>query len=324
MKQSLLIGLLLVLLLFGVPWLLAPREEADVPDEAEEFVGQRDEDTVITVWDGENTVTMTLAEYLPGVVRGEMPAAFAEEALKAQAVAERTYAYYRMHQQRKSAHPEADVCLSSTCCAAYLSEEEAAARWGEDFTAYEEKVRAAVRETDGQVVLYDSQPIMAVFHSSSVGHTARSGEVWAGDVPYLMSVTTPEGGQDVPNFYSVVTFSPAEFREIVCKAYPQAVFPEDPAAWITNMERTASDRVASVSIGGVTLAGTEVRSLLGLRSACFTEEYKDGNLVFHVSGYGHGVGMSQYGANVLAGEGKDYKEILQWYYTGVTIGGYTN
>ena len=324
MKQSLLIGLLLVLLLFGVPWLLAPQEESAAEEEPEAFAGQRDEDTSITVWDGEKLVTMTLAEYLPGVVRGEMPAAFEEEALKAQAVAERTYAYYRMHQQRKAAHPEADVCLSSTCCAAYLSEEEAAVKWGENFEAYEEKVQSAVRKTDGQVVLYESRPIMAVFHSSSVGHTARSGEVWAGDVPYLMSVTTPEGGQDVPNFYSVVTFSPAEFRELVLKTYPQASFPEDPAAWVTDMERTASDRVARVTIGGVTLAGTEVRGLLGLRSACFTEEYKDGALVFHVSGYGHGVGMSQYGANVLAGEGKDYKEILQWYYTGVTIDGYTN
>ena len=323
MGESILIGLMLLAVLFGAPWLRSVKQENSPPAEDAAQVGQKDSETTLTVWDGEKNVTMPLAEYLPGVVRGEMPAAFEMEALKAQAVAERTYAYYRKNQQRKSAHPEADVCLDSTCCAAYLSEEAAREKWGSDFAGFEEKIQQAVKETDGQVVLYDDQPIMAVFHSSSAGHTAGSGDVWAGDVPYLTSVTTPEGGADVPNFYSVVTFSPEEFKKTVSAAYPQADLTGEPTGWIKDMTRTASDRVASVTVGGVDISGTEMRMLLGLRSACFTQEYKDGKLVFRVTGYGHGVGMSQYGANVLAKEGKTYPEILQWYYTGTTVSGYT-
>ena len=324
MKKSFMVGLLLVLLLFGVPWLMAPRSDKEGQSTPqEEFQGQRDADTAITVWDGTQNVTMTLAEYLPGVLRGEMPAAFEVEALKAQAIAERTNVYYGLHQKRKAAHPEADVCMSAACCAAYLTADAAAEKWGENVEEYEKKIRQAVSDTDGQVVLYDGQPIMAVFHSSSAGHTAKSGDVWTGDVPYLMSVTTPEGGSDVPNYYSVVAFSTGEFKEKVLAAYPEADLSGTPEGWITGMERTASDRVAAVSIGGVALTGTAVRSLLGLRSACFTAEVKGEEILFHVTGYGHGVGMSQYGANVMAGEGKTCREILQWYYTDVTIGGYT-
>ena len=322
-RETLIIGLLLVVVLFGAPWLLAEKQKDGPPEDGAVQAGQSDEEMTLTVWDGEKNVTMTLAEYLPGVVRGEMPAAFEMEALKAQAVAERTYACYRKNQKRKNAHPDADVCLDSTCCAAYLSREAAEEKWGEDFERFEEKIQQAVKETDGQVVLYDGQPIMAVFHSSSAGHTAGSGDVWAGDVPYLTSVTTPEGGADVPNFYSVVTFSPEEFKKTVSAAYPQADLTGEPTGWIKDMTRTASDRVASVTVGGVDISGTEMRMLLGLRSACFTQEYKDGKLVFRVTGYGHGVGMSQYGANVLAKEGKTYPEILQWYYTGTTVSGYT-
>lgn len=323
MGESILIGLMLLAVLFGAPWLRSVKQENSPPAEGAAQVGQKDSETTLTVWDGEKNVTMPLAEYLPGVVRGEMPAAFEMEALKAQAVAERTYAYYRKNQQRKSAHPEADVCLDSTCCAAYLSEEAAREKWGSDFAGFEEKIQQAVKETDGQVVLYDDQPIMAVFHSSSAGHTAGSGDVWAGDVPYLVSVTTPEGGADVPNYYSVVTLSPAEFKTAFSTAYPKADLSGEPSAWFKNMERSAADRVANVTVGGVEVTGTELRQLLGLRSTCFTQEYKDGALIFRVTGYGHGVGMSQYGANVLAKEGKTYQEILQWYYTGVTVSGYT-
>ena len=317
------IGGLLLVILFGAPWFRSVKQENVSPKDTAEQIGQMDGETTLEVWDGEKNVTMTMAEYLPGVVRGEMPAAFEMEALKAQAVAERTYACYRKNQQRKAVHPDADVCLDSTCCAAYLSEEAAKEKWGGDFDEYEARIRQAVKETDGQVVLYDDQPIMAVFHSSSAGHTAGSGDVWTGEVPYLVSVTTPEGGEDVPNYYSVVSLSPEEFKTKFSAAYPQADFSGEPSAWLKNMDRTAADRVASVTVGGVEVSGGEIRRLLGLRSTCFTEEIKDGELVFHVTGYGHGVGMSQYGANVLAKEGKTYEEILKWYYTGVTVSGYT-
>lgn len=324
MGQTVLIGLLLLVVLFGAPWLRTVRQE-DPPPEAEtetETAKREDGEITLTVWDGESNVSMTMAEYLPGVLRGEMPAAFEPEALKAQAVAERTYALYRKNQQRKAAHPDADVCLDSTCCAAYLSEASAREKWGGDFETFEEKIRQAVKETDGQIALYDNQPIMAVFHSSSAGHTAPSSEVWAGDIPYLVSVTTPEGGADVPNYYSVASFSPAEFKAVFTAAHPEAELSGDPALWLKEMKRNTADRVSTVTVGGVEVDGTELRKILGLRSTCFTEEYRDGELVFHVTGYGHGVGLSQYGANVLAKEGKTYREILQWYYTGITVDDY--
>lgn len=123
-----------------------------------------------------------------GVVRGEMPASFETEALRAQAAAERTYVYHQLAAGRKEAHLDADVCTDPGCCSAWLSEEAAQEKWGDDFTAWEERIEDAVAATDGQVALYRGEPILAVFHSSSSGRTAEAGDVWSGDVPYLRSV----------------------------------------------------------------------------------------------------------------------------------------
>lgn len=261
-------GLLLTVLLFGGGWLssgAAPDVSRSVPGadpgQTGENAGQpaADADTVLRVWDGEQVVEMTMAEYLPGVVRGEMPAAF--------------------HQQ-------------------------------------------AVRDTDGQVILYNGQPILAAFHSSSAGVTANSGDVWVSTLPYLHSVESPEGGDTVPNYYSVKEIPAAEFQQTFLAAYPEASFAGGPETWITGRVENASGQVESICIGGITVEGTQVRSLFGLRSACFTAEAAADRVTFRVTGFGHGVGMSQYGANRLAQEGKSWQEILHWYYTGVTIAPY--
>lgn len=265
---------------------------------------------------------MTMAEYLPGVVRGEMPAAFSQQALDAQAVAERTFICYHMAGGRKDAHPEADVCTSPACCSAYVSQEDAAARWGDKAEEYETKVQQAVRDTDGQIILYDGSPILAAFHSSSAGVTANSGDVWVSTLPYLHSVESPEGEDTVPNYYSVKEIPAAEFQQTFLAAYPEASFAGGPETWITGRVENASGRVESICIGGITVEGTQVRSLFGLRSACFTAEAAADRVTFRVTGFGHGVGMSQYGANRLAQEGKSWQEILHWYYTGVTIAPY--
>ena len=265
--------------------------------------------------------TMTMAEYLPGVVRGEMLPTFDSEALKAQAVAERTYICYQMEQGGKAAHPDADVCDNAGCCSAYLSEEAARQKWGNSFDSYEEKISAAVTDTDGTVMLYAGDPIMAVFHSSSAGRTAACDDVWSAELPYLVSVESPETADSVPDSYSVRTFSRDEFRRIFTAAHPDADFS---GAWIADRRENSSGRVESITVGGVNVAGSEIRNLYGLRSACFTAETADDAVTFHVTGYGHGVGMSQYGAQELAKEGKNWQEILQWYYTDITVGGYTN
>ena len=183
-------------------------------------------------------------------------------------------------------------------------------------------MQQAVADTDGQVVLYDGAPIMAVFHSSSAGATAGSGEVWTAELPYLVSVKSPEDSDSVPNYYSVNAFTAEEFRAAFQKAHPEAKLSGDTSGWIGDVVLTDAGRVSSAVVGGVTVTGKELRSLYGLRSTAFTVEADGKSVTFHVTGYGHGVGMSQYGANELAKEGKTWQEILQWYYTGVTIGLY--
>lgn len=301
-----------------------PGQSGTDPGQSGTDPGQSSADAAVLlrVWDGEQVVEMTMAEYLPGVVRGEMPATFQQQALDAQAVAERTFIYYHMASGRKAEHPDADVCMDYRCCNAYTSAQDAAEKWGENAAEYEAKVRQAVLDTDGQVILYDGQPILAAFHSSSAGVTANSGDVWVSTLPYLHSVASPEGETSVPNYYSVKAVLAAEFQQTFLAAHPEASFAGGPETWVTDPTENASGRVETVVIGGVTVEGTEVRSLYGLRSACFTAEATADEVTFHVTGFGHGVGMSQYGANLLAAEGKSWQDILHWYYTGVTIGPY--
>ncbi len=330
MKQTLAAGLLLALLLFLPPWLrwldgAENRESASPAQERpreETQSGSSDAAHTVRLWDGAAVQTMSAEEYLLGVVRGEMPAAFEAEALKAQAVAERTYLYYAMTAAPKRNHPDADVCTDPACCTAWLSRTAAREKWGETFEAYEEKIRSAVADTDGQVILYDGAPIMAVFHSSSAGFTAASGDVWTAALPYLVSVKSPESAESVPNYYSVNTFSAETFRTVFLRAHPEAKLSGGTEGWIRDTVLTEDGRVASAVVGGVTVSGKELRSLYALRSTAFTAEADGGSVTFRVTGYGHGVGMSQYGANELARQGKTWREILQWYYTGVTIGLY--
>lgn len=183
-------------------------------------------------------------------------------------------------------------------------------------------MQQAVRDTDGQIILYDGSPILAAFHSSSAGVTADSGDVWSSSLPYLHSVETPEGEDSVPNYYSVSTFSPEEFREIFLAAHGDADLSGDPAEWFRDRTVNDSGRVERVTIGGVSVEGTEVRRLFSLRSACFTVDTGEEGVAFRVTGFGHGVGMSQYGAELLARQGKTWQEIIHWYYADVTIGAY--
>ena len=329
MRACISASLAVLLLLFGLPWLTAKVEGPAVPpaeEPADESVEgealSADANVVLRVWDGEKTQEMTVAEYLPGVVRGEMPATFELEALKAQAVAERTYIYYKIETGGKENHPDADVCMSPACCNAYTPADKAAERWGDKAEEYEARIQEAVKATDGQVMLYEDQPILAAFHSSSDGVTANSGDVWFSNLPYLTSVASPEGESNVPNYYSVKEIPLAEFKATFLAAHPEAVFPEDAASWIGAPVHNDSGRVETITIGGVNVEGTEVRSIFGLRSASFTVETGNEKVTFRVTGYGHGVGMSQYGANEMARQGKTWQEILQWYYTGVRLDSY--
>ena len=314
-------GLVLTVLLFGGAYLAAGEPAAEPEPAAPETAAvHHDRDVILTIQDGDTTEQMTLERYLTGVVRGEMPASFEMEALRAQAAAERSYVYYQLAAGRKDAHPDADFCTDHTCCSAYLSETAAREKWGGDFAPWNTRVEQAVSDTDGQVVLYNGRPILAVFHSSSAGRTAAAGDVWSGDLPYLVSVDSPEGEETVPNYYSTVTFTAAEAKEKLLAVHPELKLSGTPDRWFGAAAENGSGRVETVSVGGTDIEGTELRRIFGLRSACFTVAADSESVTFRVTGYGHGVGMSQYGANQLAREGKTWQEILEWYYTGATVG----
>ena len=331
MQRSLMLTVVLMGLLFFLPWLWA---DAPAEDEEPSLPGQtekEEEDAAATVYDSARTLKvlidgevteMDMETYLQGVVRAEMPASFEEEALKAQAVAARTYTLHKIEGGGSANHPEADACDDINCCKAYKSAEEAAANWGISSAAYEAKIRKAVAETDGQVVLYEGSPILAVFHSSSAGATCNVEDVWQSSLPYLRSVSSPETEELVPNYYSKETFTLTQFKELFIANYPTAKLSGSPSNWFTNIHQTENGLVQSLQVGGITVTGGELRTLLGLRSASFTISFTDDTVVFSVTGYGHGVGMSQYGANILAQQGKTYEEILTYYYTGTTVGVY--
>lgn len=258
---------------------------------------------------------MDMQDYLRGVVSAEMPASFHPEALKAQAVAARSYAMYCAS---FSKHGTAQVCADYACCQAWQSEDERKAKWGEDYAENEKNIREAVETTRGEYLAAGGAPVFAAFHSSSASRTENSADVWSA-VPYLVSVESPETAEDVPNYISVVRCSPIDFRDTVLSAHPEADFSGPEEAWTGETQRDASGRVASMILGGVSLDGKELRRLFSLRSTAFTLAYDAGVFTFTVTGFGHGVGMSQYGADKMARQGADYTEILAHYYPGTVL-----
>ena len=331
MRQAAAAGLILLLALFLMPLALVSRGEGELPVESGSLPIDR---TVVTpepaldsAWqvkvklaDG-RVETMAMDDYLWGVVAAEMPAAFESEALKAQAVAARTYTLTKL-ERTTDAHPEADLCTDVNCCQAYRTKEDAAASWGENAQMYTDKIAAAVADTDGVAVLYEGKPIQAVFFSSADGRTVDAVEVWGNSVPYLTGVDSPEG-EEVPNYHSTVTLTVEEFRTAFLAQYPGADLSGDPSGWFSNTVSNSAGGVSSMDVGGVTVSGQDLRTLFSLRSTSFTVSAGAEGVIFSVTGYGHGVGMSQYGANALAQEGKSYEEILKWYYTGVEVEQYT-
>ena len=311
MRRVFFISMVLVGLAFALACALlrysAPKEKASSIDAR----------TSITVLQGGERRTVPLSDWLWGVVAAEMPASFEPEALRAQTVAARTYLLQR-RAHRPAAHPEADVCDDPACCTAWYDADAMAEKWGADAEANAERLSAAVTDTDGEILTYEGELIRAVFHSSSAGQTESSAALW-GEAPYLVSVSTPETAEDVPNYVAVTELSEDELRETVLDAYPECVLPDDPAQWLGAPEHDAAGRVSQQQIGSVKLTGPQMRALFGLRSTAYTVEYADGVFRFTTTGYGHGAGMSQYGANVMAQQGSGYAEILEHYYPGTIL-----
>ncbi|MGM0838920.1 MAG: stage II sporulation protein D [Bacillota bacterium] len=254
-----------------------------------------------------------LEEYVVGVVASEMPAEFEEEALKAQALAARTFILRHLLAGEKIGTPEGADVTDTVNHQVYKGHEELKTIWKGDYAWKLAKVKEAVKATAGQILTYNNEPITASFFSTSNGKTENSEEYWPNEIPYLRSVESP-WDIDTPKFLKQVSLSVADFQN---KLGVQ-LGADGTVGKIT--ARTTGNRVDTVEINGKQLTGREVREKLQLQSSDFNWERKGDNIVITTKGYGHGVGMSQYGANGMALEGKKHSDIVAHYYKGVEIG----
>lgn len=272
-------------------------------------------ETVALLSDGEIS-EISLEELVCRVTAAEMPALFPEEALKAQAVAVRTYIYYRLEHPVKE-HPDAAVCDNPNHCCAVADRDALVVSWGDSGDEWYSRIEAAAKETRGRVIEYGGETILAVFHAMSAKATASAEEVWGGEVPYLVSVPSPRGEREYSVWKSEVYIGKEAFAESFLEKYPEAEL--GAGDWFSGVELEPSGYVRSVRVGGVEVGGGELRCFCGLKSACFSVEEGTDLLKFTVFGYGHGVGMSQYGARAMAENGSTWEEILSHYYPGTDI-----
>ena len=260
---------------------------------------------------------VSLDEYLCNVVSAEMPADFEIEALKAQAIVARTYTIYKILNKK---HDNADICDDSTCCQAWISKEKRLERWEESKRELNwGKIETAVNSTRGKIITYQGAPINAFFHSNSGGVTEIPVNVWGGTgYPYLQSVET-SGEDGYTQYLSEASFAYDELLNKLKSKYSDIVIDFSNSDDIKILEYTESTRVKTVKFGNHQLSGVETRTLLGLRSTNFEIKNEDGKIKFSVKGYGHGVGMSQTGADSLAKQGSSAENIIKHFYTGVEI-----
>lgn len=263
---------------------------------------------------------IALEDYVCGVVAGEVPVEFDEEALKAQAVIARTFALTRILNPSDGNH--GDLCDDYRHCQAYCDESAMRKNWGEDYEQNRKRIAAAVAATVGEILTYQGEVARTYYHSTCGGRTASAAEVWGEEIPYLQSVAC-KWDSDAPRYEATVEVSLAELPYLLGDGTsPCIALPEGATADVVPevVSLSPSGRIAAVDYGGVTFKGTDFRSALGLNSACFDFSADGSTLKIHTLGYGHGVGLCQHGANGMAEEGADYRKILSYYYPGTKIG----
>lgn len=267
------------------------------------FIMQKKQQNVdkyqINVETTEDLLTIDIEEYIVGVVAGEMPALFHEEALKAQAIASRTYLINHLQTNKTISNTTDDQV--------YLTKEEMQLKWGNDYNEYYNKIKKAVTATKDLIMYYNNEPIKAYYFSTSNGYTASSISVFNEQSDYLTSVKSPFD-QDNSNTIEISKQDFCNKLDISCNKIS-----------ITNIIKDNSNRVSKITINNKEYKGTKIRKLLSLRSTDFTFNIKENNIEITTKGYGHGVGMSQYGANNMAKQGYTYKEILKYYYKDIKI-----
>lgn len=292
---------------------------SDSKDEARKRTAA-DEYIVLDITTGK-TETISARDYITGAVCAEMPATFEKEALKAQAVAAHTYA--QRQKEKALVDPDPELCGAyfsndSTKYQAYFTENQAKQYYGENYDRYIEKIREAVDEVADEIIIYEGEPIIAAFHSMSPGKTESAENVWGNDIKYLVPVESLSDAS-APKFLDEVTFDEEEMRKILENAFEGISLDDEPENWFSECEKSDSGTVLTIHAGDRELTGQQLRAALSLRSAAFEISFEGGAFTVTTKGYGHGVGMSQFGANAMAESGSDYIEILEHYYPGTMV-----
>lgn len=283
--------------------------EVEQPEIQQEQVRQEQQMYIPVIMPDGRVRAMELEAYVSRVVLGEMPANFDVEALKAQAVATRTYTLRRV--ERGDKHNGA-VCTDYACCQAYREPEDYVAKGGAQERV--DRLFEAVAQTSGQVLRYDGELISATYFASAGGSTEDARAVWGSSIPYLVAVES-----DDDDLAQTVRFQPKEFQGRL-----GVQLSGDPTQWFGEITYTAGGGVDKMVIGGKTYSGVKLRSLLGLRSTVFAVTVTADEITFSTQGFGHRVGMSQYGAESMAVSGSLYTDILAHYYPGTTLVDYEN
>lgn len=259
--------------------------------------------------------------YVVGAVCAEMPATFEPEALKAQAVAAHTYAERQRLKERSDPTAElcgADFSNDTTKYQGYFTKNQAMQYYGDNFEIYYDKIENAVNEVMPYIITYGDEPIISAFHSMSSGMTESAENAWGTAVEYLVPVDSSYD-TSAPRYLEEVSYSKEQLRQIFAERFSGINLGEDFTTWININSVSDSGTVLSAMIGDFKVSGNDIREVLGLRSACFDVSYDGDTVIITTRGFGHGVGMSQYGANAMASDGKSWRDILEHYYPECTI-----
>ena len=292
---------------------------------------EQDKDTYETVYSTSPTITvyncstnktekMDIETFLYGVVASEMSSDFSEEALKAQAVAARTYIIYKIENNMTQGHNGADICTNSNHCQAYASYEELKNKKGDEWikNSYP-KIKQAVDDTKGHILTYDNKAILPLYFSTSSGKTENSEEVFSAQYPYLKSVSSPYEEQS-PKYYTEKKINKNDFVNLLKKNYSSiSISSENLNNTVKILDRTTAGSVNTIQVGNKKITGRNMRTIFGLNSSNFDLGFNSDTVIFKVKGYGHGVGMSQWGAEGMAQKNYKYDEILFHYYTDTQI-----
>ena len=300
MKKLILVTLLVIIIPFLFVNIFVKTDEIKFKYITNNTIRVKDEQTNIIK-------EIPFEEYIKGVVAGEMPATFELEALKAQAVASRSYAMYQMAATKDKAY---DV-VNTTANQVYLTDEQLKNNWKEDYPKKINKIKTAIAKTSGEYLTYNGEIVNAMFFSTSVGATENSEEVFVSALPYLRSVDST-WDKESPVYIDTYTFTLEDF-------YKKLNLPFNQTLKIEVTEKTSTGRTKTIKINGEEMKGRDVATKLSLRSNYFDIVQNQNNITITTKGFGHGVGMSQYGANGMAKEGYKYDQILKHYYQNTEI-----